>query len=122
MHWPKSPLTEITGLSLAMAVLQPVAMWGAGAHVILAFAFAVISSYAIPIVLATWIAADLRARRRTPCFELPFLLLLVWPISLFWYCIWTRGWQGFFLALGLVVMGYLPTFTMLVAAGLVSLA
>jgi len=122
MPWPKSPLAEIACLAVGMAVLQPVAMWGAGSHVVLMIAFAVISGHAIPIVLAMWIAADLRARGRTPCFELPFLLLLAWPVSLLWYCIWTRGWHGLLLAIGLIALSYLPTFTTLIAVGLVSIA
>jgi hypothetical protein len=112
MHWPKSPLTEITGLALAMAVLLPVSAIGADNHPILMIALAGIGAYAIPTLTAIWVAADLKERRRTPCFELPFLLLIAWPVSLFWYCIWTRGWQGLALALGLVALSYLPTLTM----------
>src|SRR5688500_19952149 len=122
MPWPKSPLAEVACLAVGMAVLQPVAALGAATHIVLAVAFAAISGYAIPIVLATWTAADLRARGRTPSFELPFLLLLAWPVSLLCYCIWTRGWHGLLLAIGLIVLSYLPTFTTLVAVGLVSLA
>jgi hypothetical protein len=108
MPWLKSPLAQIAGLSLAMAVLMPLAVPGATRHFIAYSTLGVMMMYAVPIALAHWMAADLRARGRTPPFELPFLLMIVWPLSLFWYCIWTRGPQGLLLALGLFFLAYLP--------------
>jgi hypothetical protein len=69
-----------------------------------------VASYALPIALVLWVTADMRAHGRTPPFDLPFLLLLVFPISLFWYCIWTRGWPGLLLAMGLFAVACLPAF------------
>lgn len=111
MPWIKSPLAQVIGLALGMMVLVPLAAGGARHHPLLTGAFAFITVYAMPIALAHWVAADLRGRGVTPCFELPFLLLLAWPLSLFWYCLWTRGGWGFVLAAGLVVLSYLPLFT-----------
>jgi hypothetical protein len=109
MLWPKSPLAQIAGLSVGMAVLQPVAAIGAANRSfpvpILLFT---IVGYALPVTMAIWVAADLRSRGHTPCFELPFLLLLAWPLSLLWYCIWTRGWRGLLLWMGLVALTFLP--------------
>ncbi len=109
MSWLRSPLVQITGLALAMTVLLPIAYVGAanlpGPLPFLVLGFA---AYAVPITLVLWVPADMKDRGRTPPFDLPFLLLLVFPLSLFWYCIWTRGWQGMLLALGLYVVACLP--------------
>jgi hypothetical protein len=110
MPWPKSPLTQIAGLALCMAVMQPVVALGARSwpvHVQLVLS--AVWAYALPVTLALWVAADMRQRRRTPCFDLPFLLLLAWPLSLFWYCIATRGWYGLLLAIGLTLMSLAPS-------------
>ena len=109
MPWFRSPLVQITGLALAMTVLLPMAYVGAAnLPGPLPYVLWFLTAYAVPIVLVLWIAADMKARGRTPAFDLPFLLLLVFPISLFWYCIWTRGWLGMLLALGLYVVACLP--------------
>jgi len=110
MPWLKSPLAQIAALSLAMAVLMPLAVPGAARHFIAYSTLGVIAVYAIPIALAHWMAADYRARGHTLPYELPFFLMLVWPLSLFWYCAWTRGPQGLLLAVGLFFLAYLPQF------------
>ena len=110
MPWLKSPLAQITGLSLVMAVLQSVvAISGVNPVVPAPFLVGVFLSFALPVTVVLWIAADMVERGRTPCFDLPFLLLLAFPISLFWYCIWSRGWRGLLLALGLLMLVYLPS-------------
>ncbi len=101
MSWLKSPLVQITGLALALTVLLPLAvasgMDRAGPEANLFWAIAV---RAVPLTLVLWIAADMREHHRTPPFDLPFLLLLAFSVSLFWYCAWTRGWHGLLLACG----------------------
>jgi hypothetical protein len=111
MPWLKSPLSQVIGLAVSMTLVLPLAALGARHHLLLAGAFTAITIYALPIALAHWVAADLRGRGKAPCFELPFLLLLAWPLSLFWYCIWTRGGWGLAMAAGLVLLSYLPLFT-----------
>jgi hypothetical protein len=64
--------------------------------------------YAVPVALLAWIAADAKERRRTPCFDFGLFLLGLWPLSLFWYCIATRGWRGLALAVGLFLLGSVP--------------
>jgi len=109
MLWLKSPLAQIAGLSVGMAVLQPVAAVGAMNRAFPApLLFGAILSYALPVTIALWVAADLRQRGHTPCFDLPFLLLLAWPLSILWYCLWTRGWRGLLLWFGLLALAYLP--------------
>jgi hypothetical protein len=95
-------------LAAAMTLLVPLASVAAGNSPELGTLLGAIVTYAIPITLALWIPADLRSRGRTPPFELPFLLLLCWPVSLVWYCVWTRGWTGLGLAMGLAILPYVP--------------
>ena len=109
MPWLKSPLAQITGLSLVMTVIRPVvAISGFDPVVPAPLLVGIFLSFALPVTVVLWIAADMVERGRTPCFDLPFLLLLAFPISLFWYCIWSRGWRGLLLALGLLMLVYLP--------------
>src|SRR5262245_40707976 len=109
MPWLKSPLVQITGLALAMTVLLPLAVAaGIGRTGPLADVFWSLALRAVPITLVLWVAADMREHHRTPPFDLPFLLLLAFPISLFWYCMSTRGWYGLLLALGLFAVACLP--------------
>jgi hypothetical protein len=61
-------------------------------------------------LLALWMEADARRRRRTPCFEFGFLALLALPVSLPWYCLWSRGWWGLPVLLALFAMWALPPF------------
>ncbi|HEX5105004.1 MAG TPA: hypothetical protein VFV87_14390 [Pirellulaceae bacterium] len=107
MLWLKSPLAQIAGLSVGMAVLQPLAAAG-GANSLL---FQFLAAYAMPITIALWVAADMKAGGHTPPLDLPFFVLLAFPLSLLWYCVWTRGGQGLLLALGLVFLSYLPYVT-----------
>jgi hypothetical protein len=109
MLWLKSPLAQIAGMSVGMAVLLPVAGVGAMNRAFPApLLFFAILGYALPVTIALWVAADLRSRGHTPCFDLPFLLLLAWPVSILWYCLWTRGWRGLLLWIGLLLLAYLP--------------
>jgi len=109
MPWLKSPLAQITGLSLVMTVVRPVlSISGIDPGVPAPYFMGLFLGYALPVTVVLWIAADIVERGRTPCFDLPFLLLLAFPISLFWYCISTRGWRGLLLAMGLVALVCLP--------------
>jgi hypothetical protein len=110
MSWLKSPLVQITGLALAMTAFQVVAVIGGfNALASLPIFVGLFLAYALPVTLVLWIAADMKDRGRTPCFDLPFLLLMAFPISLFWYCISTRGWYGLLLASGLFAVACLPS-------------
>jgi hypothetical protein len=109
MPWPKSMLGEIVLLALVTAVLGPVyfvvaAMRGEAP---LALAWPLMR-YAVPVALLAWIAADAKQRRRTPCFDFGLFLLVLWPFSLFWHCIATRGWRGLALAVGLYLLCGVP--------------
>ena len=109
MPGPKSMLGEIVLLAVALGVLGPgyfvVAAARGQAPLMLAW-FSM--QYAVPVALLAWIAADAKERRRTPCFDFGLFLLVLWPLSLFWYCIATRGWRGLALAVGLYLVCGVP--------------
>lgn len=46
------------------------------------------------LLLLMWIEADARHRHQTPCFDFGYLCALFLPLSVFWYCLWSRGWKG----------------------------
>lgn len=72
-----------------------------------------------PVVLATswvwsmmivvWLESDAR-RRRLPCFDFGLFAYLFWPITLIWYCVWSRGWMGLLTVLGVFALFYAPFF------------
>jgi len=46
-----------------------------------------------------WMVADARRRQEVPCFDFGFLCVLMYPTSLIWYCISSRGWRGLLMLL-----------------------
>ena len=112
MDWRKSPLRWIAVLAAALTVIQPAWLLiefarGRGPLPLVLLVF----NYALVVVITLWITLDARERRRTPCFDYGFFLLILWPFSLFWYCGCTRGWRGIGLACVLYVLAWLPAFT-----------
>jgi hypothetical protein len=59
-----------------------------------AMAFEFLAGYFFCLLSLFWIVADARARRLVPCFDFGFLCLVYYPLSLPWYCVWSRGWRG----------------------------
>src|SRR5438094_970281 len=45
-------------------------------------------------MLVFWMDADARRFRRLPCYDFGLLAAVSFPLSLFWYCLWSRGWRG----------------------------
>lgn len=45
------------------------------------------------LFLLVWMDADAQRRSGRPCYDFGFLCALVFPLSLLWYCIWSRGWK-----------------------------
>ncbi|WP_145057554.1 hypothetical protein [Adhaeretor mobilis] len=54
------------------------------------------------VLVVLWILADSKLRKRTLFYDYGFLALLLFPVSLLWYCFSTRGWRGGFM-IGLVL-------------------
>jgi hypothetical protein len=69
-----------------------------------------ISTFTLPICFATWVQADARARRCTPCFDFGWFVGATWIFSIPWYLIWTRGWRGLLLTFMFFGLFILPTF------------
>jgi len=74
------------------------------------------------LMLVVWMTTDAKERRQTPGFDFGFFLLILYPISLFWYCIHTRGWRGLGLSLGLLLLTQLPAISTVVVVFIWSLA
>jgi hypothetical protein len=62
-----------------------------------------------PVVI--WMDHDARLTRRRPCYDFGLLLASTFPLSLAWYCFWTRGRRGTKLLLGLACLLFLPVLT-----------
>ena len=58
------------------------------------------------LLLLIWMDIDARHRRCVPCFDFGYLACLTFPVSLVWYCLWSRGWRGM-LMVGILVGLYL---------------
>jgi hypothetical protein len=112
MQWLKSPLLEVLLLTAALAILQPVyALFASVPGPAPRNIAEVIFRYALPYTIVLWIVADAKERRSTPCFDFGFFALATWPVSLFWYCISSRGWRGLGLAAGLMALACVPLIT-----------
>ena len=68
-----------------------------------------IASYTLPLCFVTWVQADARTRRCTPCFDFGTFILAIWVFSVPWYLIWTRGWRGLLLAMMFFGLLIFPT-------------
>lgn len=68
----------------------------------------VIASYCQAYFVLAWAVADARRRQRTPCFDFGMLALLIFPFSVIWYALWSRGFWGFLPLLALLGLYLLP--------------
>jgi hypothetical protein len=57
-----------------------------------------------------WMDHDAHLRRRCPCYDFGLFLAATFPLSVAWYCFWTRGRRGLTLLLGLACLVFLPAF------------
>ncbi len=61
------------------------------------------------LMLLLWADADARRRRRVPCFDFGLLAAVFFPVSVAWYCVWSRGWgRGLLLLLALFGLWLVP--------------
>ena len=60
------------------------------------------------LMLAMWTDADARLRRVLPCDDFGLLVVIFFPLSLVWYCFWSRGWRGAILFIGLLTLVIAP--------------
>jgi hypothetical protein len=115
----RSLLFHPIGPLLALALFTGLAFW---AYDVSRMALSPLAegllSLAWLVVLVLWMEGDARRRGQVPCFDFGLLAALLFPVSLVWYCLWTRGWRGLLLLLGLVGLYVSPG---LVAFALVGL-
>jgi hypothetical protein len=99
------PLTPLIGLSLAATALLC-------AYVL----FAVTPSPLVEplttrgwaLLAVFWMDADARRRRSLPCYDFGLLAAVAFPLSLLWYCLWSRRVKGVALLLVLLALLYGP--------------
>jgi len=102
------PLTPLAGLAAATTLyLCAFACAGkvptAGEEWFIAIAWS--------LLLVLWIDADARQRRHIPCFEFGFLAAVYFPVSLLWYCVWSRGWlRGLLVLMAFCGLWVMPRF------------
>jgi hypothetical protein len=60
------------------------------------------------VPVAIWMNHDALRRRRRPCFDFGLFLLYAFPLSMLWYCFWSRGWRGLLLLIGLGSLLFVP--------------
>jgi hypothetical protein len=48
------------------------------------------------------------SRLGRPCFDFGLFLVYAFPVSILWYCFWSRGRHGFLLLLGLGSLFFFP--------------
>ena len=103
--------------------------WTAGVVAVLLVAFMasgapplamVLLGYLGPLAAVLWIVEDAHQKRRTPCFDFGYFLLVMYPFSLVWYCVSTRGWRGWLLVLAVLGIVYVPYVVATVALAFLS--
>jgi hypothetical protein len=60
------------------------------------------------LLVVLWVDADARRRRRLPCYDFGFLAYVFFPLSVAWYCLWSRGWRGLLLLAALLALYMAP--------------
>ena len=64
--------------------------------------------YVPGIFALLWITDDAHRRRCTPCFDFGFLMWYLFPLTLLGYLVWTRGWWGLIVFVGVLAVIYVP--------------
>jgi hypothetical protein len=99
---PLAPLA-VFALAMAFALCTLVAVGtdpSPGAELVLGYGWA--------LMLLLWVDADARKRRQLPCYDFGLLAVVLFPVSVAWYCLWSRGWRGLLVLLALVSLWLLP--------------
>lgn len=99
------PLSPLIAMSGATAIALCVSVWAGigpspGTELVLRYGWA--------LMLLLWMDADARRLRRLPCFDFGLLAMFSFPLSLVWYCYWSRRWRGFLVLLMLLALWLVP--------------
>jgi hypothetical protein len=70
--------------------------------------FEMVTSVSWAFLIIYWMVADARYRRKVLCFDFVFLCYVLFPLTVLWYCFWSRGWRGILTLLGLVLLFCVP--------------
>jgi hypothetical protein len=103
-----NPLAPLLLFSLTASAISAAYLF-AGRSPTQTFDSVVQLSWAVLVVF--WVVIDARKGHRIPCFDFGLFCYLFLPITLPWYCFWSRGWRGTFLILAIYGLGVLPYFT-----------
>jgi hypothetical protein len=95
---PLIPLVALAGMSTAALCAM------AGLGTAQAACLDTILRFAWALMLILWMDADARHRRRLPCYDFGLLATISFPVSLLWYCFWSRGWRGLLVLLLLLAL------------------
>jgi hypothetical protein len=103
----RSPIAALVSFALIATLIRCAYVL---AHVPLSSAAESLAAvcWAWPVVI--WMDYDAIRLRRRPCFDFGLFLVLTFPLSIVWYCLWSRGWRGMKLLLGLVALLFVPPF------------
>jgi hypothetical protein len=98
---PLTPLIAYSiGLSLVQAIAHKQAYEFEGTELLVRFGWT--------FALLCWFEMDARGRRILPCYDFGYLCYVCLPVSLAWYCLWSRGFRGILLLLLLCFVIGLP--------------
>ncbi len=67
-----------------------------------------VATYGWVFLLMLWVVADAKHRHRVPCYDFGFFVFYFFPVTIVWYCLWSRGWRGMLMLLFFVVLWFVP--------------
>ena len=67
-----------------------------------------IAGTTIPLAIMIWVVWDAGSRRCTPCYDFGLMVYLGWVLVIPGYLLWTRGWRGLRVILGLICLYFFP--------------
>jgi hypothetical protein len=80
--------------------------------------FVAVMELSCTFLLAYWVILDARKGHRIPCFDFGLYCYLLLPVTLPWYCFWSRGWRGIILLIALFGTVIAPYFVESVVWGM----
>ena len=71
-------------------------------------AFEELAAVGWALMLVLWADADARRRRLVPCYDFGLLVGVYAPLSVVWYCVWSRGRRGLLVVAALAALWVAP--------------
>lgn len=104
-YWLVHPLAPLLFFTVALSVLLATYF---AVGLAPSTRFESVASLSWTLLLAFWMVADARRRKRTPCFDFGLFCYLFLPFVVPWYCFSSRGWRGAPMLVTLVGLWLLP--------------